>query len=62
MRLVHTRKSSLYFMFLKRPPTMAARCTTWVGRCFSNRTLVAAMSLCVCVCVCVCVYLGLLFY
>lgn len=37
-----TQKSRLYLMFLKRPPTMAARWMTWVGLCFSNRALVSA--------------------
>ena len=40
-----TKKSSLYFMFLKSPPTMAARWATWVGLCSSNTRLACAISL-----------------
>lgn len=43
--LIRTKKSSLYFMFLKSPPTMAARWITCVGWCRWNRALVAAISL-----------------
>ena len=37
-----TRKSRLYFRFLKSPPTIAARWITCVGLYFSNIALVAS--------------------
>lgn len=40
-----TQKSRLYLMFRNRPPTMAARWMTCVGRTFSNRARVCAASL-----------------
>lgn len=42
---VLTQKSRLERMFLKRPPTMAARWMTWVGLCLSNRALVSELLL-----------------
>ena len=45
IRLIRTKKSNLYFMFLKSPPTMAARWITCVGWCRWNRALVASISL-----------------
>lgn len=45
VQLPHTQKSRLYFMFLKSPPTIAARWMTWVGRCFSNTARVSSMFL-----------------
>jgi hypothetical protein len=33
------KKSSLYFMFLNKPPTIAAKWTTWVGLYFSKIAL-----------------------
>lgn len=45
MQLPHTQKSRLHFMFLKSPPTIAARWMTWVGRCFSNTASVSSMFL-----------------
>lgn len=40
-----TKKSRLCAMLSKRPPTLAARCMTWVGRYFSKIFLVASASL-----------------
>lgn len=45
MQLSHTQKSRLDFMFLKSPPTIAARWMTWVGRCFSNTAIVSSVFL-----------------
>lgn len=42
---VLTQKSRLERMFLKRPPTMAARWMTWVGLCLSNRAFVSELLL-----------------
>lgn len=40
-----TQKSRLYLIFRNRPPTIAARWMTCVGRTFSNRARVCAASL-----------------
>lgn len=45
LQLPHTQKSRLYFMFLKSPPTIAARWITWVGWCFLNTASVSSMFL-----------------
>ena len=39
------QNSTLYFIFLKRPPTNAARWMTYAGRCFSKISRVASLSL-----------------
>lgn len=43
--LTLTQKSRLYLIFRNRPPTIAARWMTCVGRTFSNRARVCAASL-----------------
>lgn len=40
-----TQKSKFSLMFRNKPPTMAAKWITWVGRCFSKRARVWARSL-----------------
>lgn len=39
---LYTKKSRLHFMFLKSPPTIAARWMTCVGRCFLNTASVSS--------------------
>ncbi len=40
-----TKKSKFWRKFLKRPPTSAAKCITWVGLCFWKNSTVAFLSL-----------------
>lgn len=45
MRQLSRRNVNLYFMFLKRPPTRAARWMTWVGWYLSKMAVVSARDL-----------------
>lgn len=40
--LTHTKKSRFCLMFMKSPPTIAARWITWVGWCFWNNFRVSS--------------------